>query len=123
MEPLITFSKDELLKKSEPYFRGYDIIYCTNDGNFFHNEKFGHEHASSFKGIYVLTLTKEEMLQVINQPEPETEDKKPDGPGRISEAMELKKQGLSNVAIARKFNVSETCIRKWLKRSNQVRAK
>jgi DNA-binding NarL/FixJ family response regulator len=122
MEPLITFSKDELLKKSEPYFRGHSVLFATNDGNIFDNPKYAREHASSFKGIYVLTLTKEEMLQVINQPEPEIE-RKPSDPGRISEALELKKQGLSNVSIARKFNVSETCIRKWLKRSNQVRAK
>lgn len=35
---------------------------------------------------------------------------------RISEAFELKKQGLSNVDIAKKFNVTEGAIRKWLKK-------
>lgn len=35
---------------------------------------------------------------------------------RIAEAIELKKQGLSNVEIARKYGVSEGAIRKWLKK-------
>jgi len=34
---------------------------------------------------------------------------------RISEILELKQQGLSNVKIAKKFGVSEGAIRKWLK--------
>jgi len=35
---------------------------------------------------------------------------------RISEASELKKQGVSNVEIARMFGVSEGAVRKWIKK-------
>ncbi len=35
---------------------------------------------------------------------------------RISEALELKKQGMSNVQIAKQFNVTEGAIRKWVKK-------
>ena len=35
---------------------------------------------------------------------------------RISEALELKKQGISNVQIAEQFNVSEGAVRKWIKK-------
>ncbi len=35
---------------------------------------------------------------------------------RISEVLELKKQGMSNVQIAKQFNVSEGAIRKWIKK-------
>ena len=38
---------------------------------------------------------------------------------RISEALELKKQGFSNVEIARKFCVSEGAVRKWIKKDNE----
>jgi len=37
---------------------------------------------------------------------------------RISETLELKKQGVSNVDIARRFGVSEGAIRKWMKKTN-----
>lgn len=37
----------------------------------------------------------------------------------VSEAVELKKQGLSNVDIARRLGVSEGAIRKWLKKANR----
>lgn len=36
---------------------------------------------------------------------------------RISDAIELKKQGLSNVQIAKQFGVSEGAVRKWIKKS------
>jgi hypothetical protein len=36
---------------------------------------------------------------------------------RISEAINLKKQGFLNIEIARKFSVSEGAVRKWLKKS------
>jgi RecA-family ATPase len=39
-----------------------------------------------------------------------------DRDNRIEEAMELKKQGLSNVQIAKQFGVSEGAVRKWLKK-------
>jgi RecA-family ATPase len=39
---------------------------------------------------------------------------------RVSEAMELKKQGISNVEIARRFGVSEGSIRKWIKKANEA---
>ena len=35
---------------------------------------------------------------------------------RISEALKLKKQGISNVEIANQFNVSEGAVRKWIKK-------
>lgn len=35
---------------------------------------------------------------------------------RVQEAMELKKQGISNVQIANQFNVSEGAVRKWIKK-------
>ena len=39
---------------------------------------------------------------------------------RINEAMELKKQGNSNIDIAKKFGVSEGAIRKWIKKAKQL---
>ena len=36
---------------------------------------------------------------------------------RISDALELKMQGHSNVAVAKKFGVSEGTVRKWLKKA------
>ncbi len=38
---------------------------------------------------------------------------------KISEVLELKKQGVSNVEIARKVGVSEGAIRKWIKKTNE----
>jgi len=38
---------------------------------------------------------------------------------KISEALELKKQGLSNVQIAKHFGVSETAVRKWIKKGSE----
>jgi hypothetical protein len=38
---------------------------------------------------------------------------------KITEAMELKKQGVSNIEIARRFGVSEGAIRKWIKKANE----
>jgi len=40
-----------------------------------------------------------------------------DRENRISEALEMKKQGISNVQIAKEFNVSEGAVRKWIKKS------
>jgi len=37
---------------------------------------------------------------------------------RIAEALELKKQGISNSEIARRYGVSEGAIRKWFKKKN-----
>jgi RecA-family ATPase len=37
---------------------------------------------------------------------------------RISEVLELKSQGISNIEIARRFGVSEGSIRKWIKKNN-----
>jgi len=39
-----------------------------------------------------------------------------DQEGKISEALELKKQGLSNTQIAKQFGVSEGAVRKWIKK-------
>ncbi len=39
-----------------------------------------------------------------------------DRENRISEALEMKKQGVSNVQIAKEFNVSEGAVRKWVKK-------
>jgi hypothetical protein len=39
---------------------------------------------------------------------------------RIQEAVELKKQGFSNVEIANKFGVSEGAVRKWLKKQEEI---
>jgi len=39
-----------------------------------------------------------------------------DRESRISEAIELKKEGLSNVEIARQFSVTEGAVRKWIKK-------
>lgn len=38
---------------------------------------------------------------------------------KITEALELKKQGISNIEIARRFGVSEGAIRKWIKKANE----
>jgi RecA-family ATPase len=38
---------------------------------------------------------------------------------KILEAMELKKQGYSNIQIAKHFGVSEGAVRKWFKKSNE----
>jgi len=40
-----------------------------------------------------------------------------DRENRISEALEMKKKGISNVQIAKEFNVSEGAVRKWIKKS------
>ena len=40
-----------------------------------------------------------------------------DRESRISDIAELKKQGLSNVQIAKQFGVSEGAVRKWIKKS------
>jgi RecA-family ATPase len=39
---------------------------------------------------------------------------------KITEVMELKKQGISNIEIARRFGVSEGAIRKWIKKANET---
>jgi hypothetical protein len=39
-----------------------------------------------------------------------------DHESKLSEALELKKQGLSNVQIAKQFGVSEGAVRKWFKK-------
>lgn len=39
-----------------------------------------------------------------------------DHESKVSEALELKKQGLSNVQIAKQFGVSEGAVRKWIKK-------
>jgi RecA-family ATPase len=41
---------------------------------------------------------------------------------RTSEVLELKKQGLTNIEIARRFGVSEGSIRKWIKKANENEA-
>jgi RecA-family ATPase len=41
---------------------------------------------------------------------------------RTSEVLELKKQGISNIEIARRFGVSEGAIRKWIKKVNENEA-
>ncbi|NMC61398.1 MAG: AAA family ATPase [Candidatus Methanofastidiosa archaeon] len=38
---------------------------------------------------------------------------------KITEVLELKKQGISNIEIARRYGVSEGAIRKWIKKSNE----
>lgn len=42
---------------------------------------------------------------------------------KISEVLELKSQGVSNIEIARRFGVSESAIRKWIKKSNERQPK
>lgn len=42
-----------------------------------------------------------------------------DQEGRTREALDLKKQGLSNIQIAKQFGVSEGAIRKWLKKETE----
>ena len=42
-----------------------------------------------------------------------------DRESRISEALELKKQGMSNVLIAAQFGVSEGAVRKWIKKNGE----
>lgn len=42
-----------------------------------------------------------------------------DHESKISEALELKKQGLSNVQIAKQFGVSEGAVRKWIKKGTE----
>lgn len=42
-----------------------------------------------------------------------------DHEGKISEAMELRKQGLTNVQIAKQFGVSEGAVRKWIKKGTE----
>lgn len=39
---------------------------------------------------------------------------------QISEVLELKKQNISNIEIARRFGVSEGAIRKWIKKANET---
>jgi RecA-family ATPase len=41
-----------------------------------------------------------------------------DQANKISDAIEMKKQGLTNVEIAKQFGVSEGAVRKWLKKEN-----
>jgi DNA-directed RNA polymerase specialized sigma24 family protein len=42
---------------------------------------------------------------------------------RISEVLEMKQQGISNVEIARRFGVSEGAVRKWIKKSEGEQSK
>lgn len=42
-----------------------------------------------------------------------------DHESKVSEALELKKQGLSNVQIAKQFGVSEGAVRKWIKKGTE----
>jgi RecA-family ATPase len=42
-----------------------------------------------------------------------------DHDSKISEALQLKKQGLSNVQIAKQFGVSEGAVRKWIKKDTE----
>ena len=42
-----------------------------------------------------------------------------DAESRLIEVLELKKQGVSNTAIAKQFGVSEGAVRKWIKKSEQ----
>jgi hypothetical protein len=44
-----------------------------------------------------------------------------DKENRISEAVELKKQGLSNIDIANKYGVTEGAVRKWLKKHEETK--
>ncbi len=39
---------------------------------------------------------------------------------RVYEALELKKQGISNIEIGRRIGVSEGAIRKWIKKANET---
>jgi RecA-family ATPase len=41
---------------------------------------------------------------------------------KITDALELKKQGISNIEIAKRFGVSEGAIRKWIKKANESEA-
>lgn len=41
---------------------------------------------------------------------------------KVADAMELKKQGVSNIEIARRFGVSEGAIRKWIKKATENEA-
>ena len=42
---------------------------------------------------------------------------------KISEVLELKKQGITNIEIARRLGVSEGAIRKWIKKANEIEPK
>ena len=42
-----------------------------------------------------------------------------DHESKVLEALEFKKQGLSNIQIAKKFGVSEGAVRKWLKKGGE----
>lgn len=42
---------------------------------------------------------------------------------KVSEVLELKKQGITNIEIARRLGVSEGAVRKWIKKANEVEPK
>lgn len=39
---------------------------------------------------------------------------------KIAEVLDMKRQGISNIEIARRFSVSEGAIRKWIKKANEI---
>jgi predicted transcriptional regulator len=42
---------------------------------------------------------------------------------KVSEVLEFKKQGMTNIEIARRLGVSEGAVRKWIKKANEVEPK
>lgn len=65
---------------------------------------------TNFLGFEVLNYSSErEHLKKITEKDQEN---------RINEAIELKKQGLSNVQISKQFGVSEGAVRKWIKKGS-----
>jgi RecA-family ATPase len=66
---------------------------------------------TNFLGFEILDFSSErEHLKKVSEKDQED---------RINEVMELKKQGQSNVQIAKQFGVSEGAIRKWIKKGSE----
>lgn len=62
-----------------------------------------------------------EFLAYGNEQEHLRQQTEQDKANRLNDALHMKKQGLSNVTIAQKLNVSEGAVRKWLKKDEATK--
>lgn len=77
-----------------------------------------YKDASVLKLDHFLTGNKEQTeMKPVSRIVVVKKKEKPVKPkSQLDEVLEMKAQGITNVAIARHFNVSETAVRKWLKK-------
>lgn len=86
--------------------RNTEIIYDTENVVTCQIQK----HSNFLEFLFLGYGTEREHLKQLSDNDRET---------RISEALEMKKRGISNVQIAKEFNVSEGAVRKWIKKGTE----